>query len=73
MTPQERIAEAVRVYPGTLARIASETGISRARLCTYLAGDPGKAGYAPPTDETALVVVRAVRTLLASALASLPD
>jgi hypothetical protein len=73
VTPQQRIAEAVRVYPGTLTHIAAEAGISRARLCTYIAGDPGGAGYAPPTDETALVVVGAVRTLLASALASLPD
>ena len=73
MTPQERIAEAVRVYPGSLTHIALETNISRARLCTYLSGDPGKAGYAAPTAETAAVVVRAVRTLLASALAALPE
>ena len=73
MTPQERIAHAVKVYPGTLAHIAAETGISRARLCTYIAGDPGKAGYAAPTAETALVVVRAVRTLLARSIAALPD
>ena len=73
MTPQERIAEAVRIYPGTLAHIATESGISRARLCSYLKDDPTRAGYAPPPAETASVVVRAVRTLLATALAAIPE
>lgn len=71
MTPQERIAEAVRLYPGALAHVATESGISRARLCTYLSGDPGKAGYAPPSAEVAAKVRAAVRTLLLRAVASL--
>lgn len=71
MTPQERIAEAVRVYPGALAHVAAEAGISRARLCTYLSGDPGKAGYAAPTAEVADKVRAAVRALLLRAVDAL--
>ena len=71
MTPQERIAAYCAAYPGALAHISQETGIGRARLATYLSGDPGKAGYAAPSHETAETVRSAVRSLLLRAVDAL--
>lgn len=69
MTPAQRIATALAIWPGREADVVQESGVSKSRLRGW-AGLPG-AKYATPTEADAERVERAVRALLVSRLSRL--
>lgn len=70
MTPTQRIAAALAIWPGREADVAQEAGVSKSRLRAW-AGLPGPS-YAAPTEGDAERVERAVRALLVDRLSQLP-
>lgn len=70
MTPTQRIALALAIWPGREADVAQEAGVSKSRLRCWT----GKAGavYLKPTEADAERVEAAVRRLLADRLSQLP-
>lgn len=69
MTPTERIALALAIWPGREADVAEEAEVSKSRLRAW-AGLPGPS-YAAPTEADAERVERAVRALLVDRLSQL--
>lgn len=69
MTPSERIATALAIWPGREADVAVGAGVSKSRLRAW-AGFPGPS-YAAPTEADAERVERAVRALLVARLTQL--
>lgn len=66
MTPTQRIAAALAIWPGREVDVAAEAGVSKSRLRAW-AGSPGPS-YAAPTEADAERVERAVRALLVARL-----
>ncbi len=68
--PQVRIRRAISEWPGSVAQVSAEAGISDARLRAMIGG-PTSAGYRAPSEADALRVETAVKALLRRALQAL--
>ena len=71
MTPSERIASALAIWPGAELQVAIEAGVSKSRLRVWAAKNNGR--YMGPTDGDAETVVSAVKALLVRRLEQLGD
>ena len=66
MTPSERIATALAIWPGREVDVAQEVGVSKSRLRVWAAKGEGR--YMVATEADARGVETAVRTLLVERL-----
>lgn len=71
MTPTERIAAALAIWPGREVDVAVEVGVS-ARLLRCWSGKPG-GRFKAPTEADVERVEQAVRALLVDRLSRLVD
>lgn len=71
MTPSERIATALAIWPGSELQVALEARVSKSRLRVWAAKNNGR--YMGPTTSDAETVVRAVKALLVRRLEQLGD
>ena len=69
MTPTQRIAAALAIWPGREVDVAVEAGVSKSRLRVWAGLGVGR--YNAPTEADAERVERAVRALLVTRLAQL--
>jgi len=69
MTPTERIAHALAIWPGRELDVAEKVGVSKSRLRVWAGLAEGR--YSAPTDADAAMVEVAVRELLLERLARL--
>ena len=69
VTPTHRIRTALVIWPGTVAEVAAESGIGRARL-NHWKGHKGGV-YADPTEADATRVEHAIKALLQDCIARL--
>jgi hypothetical protein len=69
MTPAERIANALTIWPGRELDVAEKAGVSKSRLRVWAGLAQGR--YFAPTDEDAARVEVAVRELLIERLSRL--
>jgi hypothetical protein len=70
MTPAERIANALAIWPGREVDVAEKVGVSKSRLRVWAGLAEGR--YFAPTEADAERVVRVIEALLYDALHSLP-
>lgn len=66
MTPTQRIATALAIWPGREADVVQESGVSKSRLRAWAGLGVGR--YAAPTEGDADRVEQAVRALLVARL-----
>lgn len=66
MTPSERIALALAIWPGREVDVAAEAGVSKSRLRVWAGLGVGR--YMAPTDSDADLVEQAVKALLVARL-----
>ena len=69
MTPGERIATALAIWPGAEVDVAVKVGVSKSRLRVWAAKGDGR--YMVPTEADARGVEAAVRALLVERLGQL--
>lgn len=69
MTPTERIAAALAIWPGREVDVATEAKVSMSRLRVWAGKGSGR--YMVPTEEDAEKVETGVRALLQDCLAKL--
>lgn len=66
MTPTQRIATALAIWPGREADVAAEAGVSKSRLRVWAGLGVGR--YTAPTEADAEQVEQAVKALLVARL-----
>ena len=66
MTPSDRIATALAIWPGREADVADEAGVSKSRLRVWAGLGVGR--YMAPTEDDAERVEQAVKALLVARL-----